>query len=197
MAAGINPAETRTAFHQYLSNLDSSCPTEERTMEYPRTLTRASGSMVVGGVYALVEESVRLVTLGSTSRGIPYKEWTIPLPSAAARDCCFHPPADIIAFVELQEETYVYLVIEIVAAGSPRRSENIVIHLRTLSSGGLHPAARCPTILYSQEGGDAIKISVISVVSISSSQLAVLTRAVHGTYMVIWDWRNAQVLFVR
>jgi len=63
---------------------------------------------VVGGVIAVVDESVRLFTLGSPSRMIPYKEWEVPLPIPAPKDYGFYPGADVIAFFELQEEMYVY-----------------------------------------------------------------------------------------
>ena len=52
-----------------------------------------------GDVYAILDDSVRLFTLGSASRGIPFKEWRIPLPVGAVDDYCFHPGADVIAFL--------------------------------------------------------------------------------------------------
>ena len=54
-----------------------------------------------GGVYAILEDSVRLFTLGSHSRGIPSKEWRIPLPVSHVDDYCFHPGADVIAFLDV------------------------------------------------------------------------------------------------
>ena len=68
----------------------------------------------------------------------------------------------------------------------------IVIHLRTLSSGGFHPSARRPTIPYSRKDN----VEEIPSVSISSSRLAVLMCMRHGVSMVIWDWKSAQILFV-
>ena len=54
-----------------------------------------------GGVYAIMNDKVRLFTLGSVSRGIPYKQWTIPLPDIVPENYGFYPDADVIAFVEL------------------------------------------------------------------------------------------------
>ena len=65
----------------------------------------------------------------------------------------------------------------------------IDIHLRTLSSGGHHPAARRPSITYSRGSG---KVYYTPSVSITSSRLAVLMVV----RIVIWDWKSAQVLFV-
>ena len=81
---------------------------------------------------AIVNESVRLFTLGSSSRRIPYKEWEIPLPSVGVQRCDFYPGADIIAFAELREEKCAYLVIKIVAVSSFRCDSDIVVHLRNL-----------------------------------------------------------------
>jgi hypothetical protein len=105
--AGVSLADSREALLQYRSNLDSLCPIEERTVESPW-----EGDMglvkTAGGVCAIVKGgSVRLVTLGSASRGIPNKEWEIPAPVANQLDYCFYPGADVIAFVNLQESGYV------------------------------------------------------------------------------------------
>ena len=164
-------------------------------MENPRVERRVANVKVAGGVMAIVNgsKSVRLFTLGSSSRRIPYKGWEIPLPSAGAQNHVFYPGADVIAFVELRGETCVYLVVKIVATSSLRCGSDIVVHLRTLSSGGFHPSARRPTISYSRKGGNAY---CIRSVSITSSQLAVLMRVQYGMCVVIWDWTSSQVLFV-
>lgn len=60
---------------------------------------------VIGGVCAIVRDSARFVRLGSTSRGIPPKEWEIPLPVADPAEYTHYPGADVIAFVELQGMT--------------------------------------------------------------------------------------------
>jgi len=197
-AAGISLAESRTALQRYLSSLDLLRPAKEWTRGSIQILEDYHDPTIAGGIYAIVEESVRLFNPGSPSQRIPHKEWEIPIPSVQGyvRDYSFYPGADIIAFAALQEETCVYLVVKFVAASSLRRDSDvqIVIYLRTLSSGGFHPLARCPTISYPQKGGD---VDDISFISISSSRLVVSAPLEHGGCMVIWDWRSAQILFVR
>ena len=56
-----------------------------------------------GGVYVIIKESVRLFAPGSALRGIPHKEWEIPLPILDPTNFCFYPDADVIAFTKLQE----------------------------------------------------------------------------------------------
>ena len=195
-ASGIDLAESRRALHQYLSNLNSLCPVEKRSVENLRLQNVGDILKASGGVIATVNESVRLFTLGSSSRRIPHKEWEIPFQTFAVEDYCFYPCADVIAFIELKEEMCVHLlIIEVVAAGSLSCGSHvhIDIHLRTLSSGGFHPAARRPMISYSQRG---ISASKISSASISSSRLAVLIVTQYGECMVIWDWKSSQVLSV-
>ena len=118
-AAGIDLVESRKALHQYLSSLDLLCPIEERSVRILRFEDDIESIKTVGGVIATVDESVRLFTLGSSSRMIPYKGWEIPLPIHALEDYGFYPGADVIAFVELQEGMYVYWSPKIAAASSP------------------------------------------------------------------------------
>ena len=107
-AAGVSLDDSRKALHQFRSSLDSLRPIEERTVD------RKSSEYVefekpAGGVYPIVDgSSVRLFTLGSASRGIPHKEWEIPLPVAELAGYGFCPGADVIAFVELQEAKCVH-----------------------------------------------------------------------------------------
>ena len=78
---------------------------------------------------------------------------------------------------------------------SQRNSEmSIVIHLKTLSSGERHPAARFPMFNYSPGGA---MVSSALFVSITTSRLAVLARVRRTTCLVVWDWKSAQILFVR
>ena len=63
-----------------------------------------------GGIHAVIEDdSARLFVLGSASRGIPYRQWKIPLPATGPKQCGFCPRADVIAVVESQHVTYVRL----------------------------------------------------------------------------------------
>ena len=107
-AAGIDLTESRKAFRQYLTSYGALSPTDERTVGGLRAPSCFEDAKVVGGVYAILNDKVRLFTLGSVSRGIPYKEWAIPLPVTAPHDYGFYPDADIIAFVELLEDPCVY-----------------------------------------------------------------------------------------
>ena len=107
--AGISLADSREALLRYRSSLDTLRPIGERTVESRRAYGADSAS-TVGGVCAIVkEDSVRLFTLGSSSRGIPYNEWEIPTPVINPWYSCFYPGADVIAFLDLQEMRYVGL----------------------------------------------------------------------------------------
>ena len=119
-AAGIDLVESRKALHQYLSNLESMCPIEERSVEKLRVEEYGIDCVrAAGGVIAIADESLRLFVLGSSSRGIPYKEREIPLPPIRPGSYGFYPGADIIAFVEVQEVVCVYWLSKMVAVGSP------------------------------------------------------------------------------
>ena len=103
--AGISLADSRKAPLQYRSSLDSPCPSAKWTAKNIKTTEVFYRS--AGDVYAILEESVRLFTLGSPSRGIPFKEWKIPLPVDDVDDYCLYPGADVIAFLIVQEYTCV------------------------------------------------------------------------------------------
>ena len=108
LAAGVELAESRKALHQYLSNLHSLCPIEEWTVEDARINDDADNIKVAGSGIAIMNETIRLFTLGSSSRRIPHNEWEIPRPTVEPGDYGFYPGADIIAFAELHKVTYVY-----------------------------------------------------------------------------------------
>ena len=118
-AAGIELAKSQKALHQYLSNLHSLCPIEEWTVEDARINDDVDNIKAVGGVMAILNKSVRLFTLGSSSRRIPHKEWKIPRPAVTIANYGFYPGADIIAFVELRRVTYVHWSLKIPTASSP------------------------------------------------------------------------------
>jgi len=107
-AAGIDLAESRKALFQYLTNFKTLSPIEERTVDNLRIPNDIRDTEAAGGVYAIVMDQVRLFTLGSASRGIPYKEWTIPLPVTEPESYGFYPGADIIAFIKVSRWTCVY-----------------------------------------------------------------------------------------
>jgi hypothetical protein len=107
-AAGIDLAESRNALCLYLKNLDTSSPTKEWAMNGLQVPDGIENAQAMGGVYAILNDQLRLFTLGSVSRGVPYNEWTIPLPVVAPVEFGFHPGADIIAFVKLADPMCVY-----------------------------------------------------------------------------------------
>ena len=102
-AAGISLADSREALLRYRSGLDSLRPVEERTVNLQRRFQCGAS----GGAYVIVNDSIRLFTLGSASRGIPPKEWEIPLPFTYPSGYGFYPGANVIAFVEGFEEKFV------------------------------------------------------------------------------------------
>ena len=99
---GVDLAESRRAFDQYLSNLDSLSFVEKRTVNDLQAPEDCKVSMTASGVHAVVDASVRLFTLGSALRGIPYKEWEIPFPITSGNNYSFFPDAGIIALVGWQ-----------------------------------------------------------------------------------------------
>ena len=119
-AAGVDLIESQKAFCKYLTSFGALSPIEERTVCGLRAPRKYQDAKVVGSVYTILKDKVRLFTLGSVSRGTPYKEWAIPLPVIAPQDYGFYPGADIIAFLEVQGVMCVY-------ASSNRRCELILM----------------------------------------------------------------------
>jgi len=109
-AAGISLAESKKAFDSYRSNLDSLQPTEERTVKELElaTMVDADPLRTAGGVCAALQRSLRLFAPGPGSRGIPYKEWEIPLPDIKLDAFGFYPSADVIAFAGLEHSKCVH-----------------------------------------------------------------------------------------
>ena len=81
-------------------------PIEERVVdnlpvEYVSTET-------VGGIHASINhDSAWLFALGSASRGIPYKQWEIKLPTSGLQKCGFCPRADVFVIVKVEGVMYV------------------------------------------------------------------------------------------
>lgn len=173
-AAGISLTDSRKALLKYESNPYSLVPVGERAVDGIEEWN-GRGTRAAGGVFAVLgNDSVRLVSPGSASRGIQHEEWEIPRPTARPlTEYCFDPGADVIAFVEPRD----------------RVDMQLIVHLRRMSDGGYHPDAQCPTIHYSRSGAT---MRYITVVSITSSRLMVLAS---GNHLVVWDWRSAWVLF--
>ena len=104
--ARIDLDDSRKALLRYKSSMNSLRPAEERMVDDIRP-TYLSTMKTIGGIHAITERnSVRLFALGSASRGIPYKQWEIPLPfDEYSYDFC--PRADLFAVVEWQLVEYV------------------------------------------------------------------------------------------
>lgn len=58
-------------------------------------------AIAVSGTYGILwKNSIKFFTLGSVSRGIPGREWDIPLEGLKAKIFTFYPQANIVAVVE-------------------------------------------------------------------------------------------------
>lgn len=102
VAAGVSLADSKKALLQYRSSLDSLHPSEKRVvvgLQPSEDILKTAG-----GVAAVIGDSVHLFALGSPSRGIPYKEWRIPLPADGRGEWCFCPGADVIATLKVPEQ---------------------------------------------------------------------------------------------
>ena len=187
-AAGVSLVESRNAFVQYRSNLDSLRPVEKRKVKTLKPSPTIDFAKAAGGVYATpAESSVRLFTPGSASRRIPQKEWEVPLPVDQLGGYDFCTSADVIAFVGTKTQDL------------PRQTRGfdfwIEIQLRTLSDGGHHPAALWPMIQYAREETQVASSRFLST-AITNSRLAMLADVKRMSSLVVWDWRSAQILFV-
>ena len=106
--AGVDLPERRRTFHEYLSSLDFLSSVRKRIVDGPEFQGQTAYSKTAGGVYAIITEArVHLIALGSALRGIPYREWEIPVPSAFVEKYDFYPNADIVAFVVCQSSVCV------------------------------------------------------------------------------------------
>ena len=101
-AAGISLTDSQNALYRYRFNLQSLRPVEKRTVNVLRS-GNVGDAKSVGGIHAVIKDSVRLFALGSASRGIPHREWEIPLPVTDPAAFCLHPGGDVIAFLEQGE----------------------------------------------------------------------------------------------
>ena len=62
-------------------------------------------AIAVSGVHGLCwKDRVKFFTLGPTSRGIPSREWDIPLKDIKAHAFAFYPPANVMAVAESKHE---------------------------------------------------------------------------------------------
>ena len=118
--AGISLVDSQKALLRYHSSLDSLRPIEVKAVSNLEQEDLDEDYMsTAGGVYAIIKDPVRLFTLGSVSRGIPQKEWEIPLPVANPAGYGFYIGANVIAFVEMRRAARANLSLESL---SPPRS---------------------------------------------------------------------------
>ena len=105
--AGVDLAKNRKAFLQHSTSLDSLRPIEKRVVDEVQAEGNYSSS-TVGGVHAVVTDSVQLFSLGYASRRIPSRRWKISSAIDNQMGRCIYPGADIIAFVERQIQMCVH-----------------------------------------------------------------------------------------
>ena len=66
---------------------------------------RKPSIVVMGGVYGLhYDHSIKFFELGSISRGIPRREWEIPVKDIEALTFAFYPQANVVAIVGNQNQ---------------------------------------------------------------------------------------------
>ena len=175
--SGISLADSRAAFVRYRSNLNPLCPIEPEILRWENL----GLNNTAGGVYATTDgHLVKLFIPSSASRRIPPKEWEVEAPSLIEitdpAGYCFHPGADVIAFI-LPPFPF---------------SWEVYIYLRTISDGGEHPAAQYPWIPSTCSTNEFIVRSSL----ITNSRLVVVIGSPHeGCDMVIRDWKSSEILF--
>ena len=103
----VSLADSQKALLQYRSSMDSLHPIKDKMVECLQT-SHTDFATSASGVHVIVKNDLaRLFTLGSASRGIPHKEWEIPLPDADPGDYDFDSSADVITFIGLRGMVYV------------------------------------------------------------------------------------------
>ena len=143
-------------------------------------------AIAVSGVHGLWwEDRVRFFTLGSISRGIPRREWDIPLKDIETFAFTFYPRANVVAIAGSEDEDMDSLW-----------SDRWKIQLRTLSDGEPHPSAQTADLCYTFEPEsapfDGWKISI------TSSRLALLLLRFYPTEkLIVWDWTTGEILLAR
>jgi len=100
-ASDLTLAEKRRALDEYRTKWDTLNPIQkwEREVADFDYGHQASGHGVCGFV-ADTQKFIEFLTLKSVSRGIPRKEWKLPLPEFDFFNFAIYPPADALAVVE-------------------------------------------------------------------------------------------------
>ncbi|KAF9643840.1 hypothetical protein BDM02DRAFT_3191141 [Thelephora ganbajun] len=180
-AVNLTLADKRKAFYEHRMKW--------RTLEPVKKWQRTIGSIfntgsraTALGVYAFIADSkefVEFITLESVSRGIPRKEWKLPLPDFALSDFAINPQADVLVVVVR------------------KRAGEYTLHLLSMTSGQPHPAAENPIISYPYSFRPGREIEVHSI-SVTNSRLAILLGPeTYGMDMTVWDWRTGRIVLQR
>ena len=93
-------AGCRLALASYRKRWETLDPVEKLNGDFHLDRDRGlwSAAIAVSGVYGLLwKDRIRFFALGSTSRGIPIREWEIPLKDIEARAFAFYPRANVMA----------------------------------------------------------------------------------------------------
>jgi hypothetical protein len=100
-SVNISLADKRRAFDEYRAKWDTFHPIQklERKVDNFYPDCHASGS----GVHGFVTSSKKFIEflgLDSVSRGVPRKEWKVPLPDFEPFDFAINPHADVLVAIE-------------------------------------------------------------------------------------------------
>ncbi|KAF9643654.1 hypothetical protein BDM02DRAFT_1374405 [Thelephora ganbajun] len=175
-AVNLSLIDKRRAFDEHCTRWDVLNPiqTWEREIGIHGYL-QASGP----GVYSFIADRkkfIQFLTLESVPRGIPQREWKLPLPDFVLAGFAINPHADALALVERKENEY-------------------SIHLWSMKTGHPHPAAELPIINWHKTDPTVAIYSA----SITGSRFAMLIAlpAPNVAEMVVWDWRTGMNLLDR
>ena len=92
------------SYHRHWETLD---PVEKLNKDFrlPAHDNWWPDTIAVSGVHGLCwKDCVKFFTSGPTSRGIPNREWDIPLQDIEAHAFSFYPPANVMAIAENKQE---------------------------------------------------------------------------------------------
>ena len=94
--------DCRVALELYCRSWETLDPAEEWDDDLPSSAYKAAN--LVGGTFGILwKNSVKFITLGSISRGIPRKEWDVSLKDLEASTFSFYPRANVLVVVEEAE----------------------------------------------------------------------------------------------
>jgi len=133
---------------------------------------QARGSGVFGFV-PVWERSIRFMTLESVSRGIPQKEWQIPLPpDFLPHSFAICPQADVLAMAGLEETVP-------------------LVHFWSMTTGRPHPAVEHTRFTWPGTSN----IARIHSTSLTNSRFGMIVHFPELAGIYVWDWRTGRTLF--